>query len=159
MAKKPITIPATTKDPVLSQIHRILELHWEVKPKGRRESQLGEDVDRLYQLREVKKAAQKLADLTEADFKGLQNHLIDSQKKQDLQGASGEIATFNWERVDKYSIEDPDEFYKDMARRKAWDVLQRRLNEKAIKDRAEAGKPVKGLRRFRAIRVSLTKRK
>lgn len=59
---------------------------------------------------------------------------------------------------DCYSIEDFDTFVADVKRTKAWDLLYRRVNETALKDRLEDGKKMpKGVAVF--VKETLSFRK
>lgn len=157
MARKPITIPATTKDPVLKAVRELLELYDAAKPSRKKKPPLGEEVDRLYLLREAKKAGGRVEKATKAAYQALEDKLIDDQKKEDLQGARGGTTQMSIGEAVYPVGEDWDAVWRYAKRNNRPDLFQRRLNQQAVKDLWEDGKKVPGVGKFTKLTVSLTK--
>jgi hypothetical protein len=88
----------------------------------------------------------------------LEEHLIQNVPKSKAGGVVGQRM-----RAELYSkeiprVEDWPKFYAHVAKTKEWDLLQRRVNDGAVKERWEAKKAIPGVGKFTAIKVSLTKR-
>lgn len=126
----------------------------------------GQCADLLHDLREARLAAQKKVDAFEEQEKALKEHLINKLPKGDA-GAIGAHHKAIIKSEDAPRIGDDTKFYAWVAKEKAFDVLQRSLNAKAIRDRMEAQpilnkkdgtrKPLPGVEMFKVVKVSLTK--
>ena len=113
--------------------------------------------DLLYQTRQERLEAQKVVDDLAALETRLKDHLINTLPKDKASGISGKIARVQLEPEDIPIVEDWDKFRAYMVRTKAWDMLQKRINPKAVMDRRNAGKKVAGTGTFKNIKVSCTK--
>ncbi len=118
---------------------------------------LGACADKLYRLREQRQDAQKVVDKLKSQETELKVHLINTLPKSDLQGAIGKKARVKITTKDVGNIKDWDKFCKYMSKNKAWDLVQRRVSAKALKDRWDEGKKIPGVEPFRVVDVSLTK--
>ena len=119
---------------------------------------MGACADLLFDLKQKRLDLDKLAAEAKAAETALVNHIIENMDKEST-GASGKhhavrVVTKQKPQLDPDNIE---EFYKYVAKNKAWDMLQRRLGEQAVMDRLEAGKKGPGIKMFNAVTVSLTK--
>lgn len=117
---------------------------------------MGACADRLYDLREQRLAAQRVADALEAQEKDLKEHIINNLPKSDT-GAAGKHHRVQVVTKDVPRVDDWEKFYGYVKRFGAFDLLQRRLNVKAYEERLEDGKKVAGVGSFKAVTVSLTK--
>jgi hypothetical protein len=79
--------------------------------------------------------------------------------KQLLTGVAGATGALALVPRSVYSIIDPREFYRFIARTKSFDLLQRRLNDSAVRARFEEGKRVPGIEVEEAYRLSVTRAK
>lgn len=118
---------------------------------------IGACADRLYTLREERLKQQKLVDAIEAEEKALKEHIIQTLPKSEATGASGKVANVKVVPKTVPQVEDYDKFYAYVAKNKRFDLLQRRLNDKAIQDMWEAKKQVPGVKAFNTCTVSCTK--
>lgn len=119
---------------------------------------LGACADLLFDIRTQRLEAQKVVDAFKAQETELRDHIIENVEK----GSSGAIGKHH--QVQVYTdavprIEDPDALYKYIKKTGAFDLLQRRLNDAAIKERWEDQKQVPGVGTFNVVKVSLTKKK
>jgi len=113
--------------------------------------------DLLYTTREQRLAIEKQAEALKAVETKLREHLIANLPNDDSTGVAGKLARVQIVKKVEPQVEDWDAFYKWVAKRKAWDCLQRRLNPAAVKARWEDKKVVDGVGAFTVVSVSLTK--
>lgn len=125
------------------------------KPKPFPKS-LGACADLLYTLREERLAADRAAAALEEREKALVEHIIDKMPA-DSGGAVGLHHKAIVKRDVKPIVEDWDAFYAFVAKTKAFELLQRRLGEVAIKERWDDGTKVPGVGRMQVKKISLTK--
>lgn len=120
---------------------------------------IGDCVDMLYKLREGRIDVAKQVDTLKSREELLRQHILDTFKKADIEGARGKLATCSiipstvahiedYEKFKKWLIKNPDE----------WDLIQKRINDKAFKDRIENGKRIPGLKRYDFNKLSVTRR-
>lgn len=121
---------------------------------------LGACADLLYQIRLDKAKAQKVVDDLQAHARALEEHLISKLSVDDAEGVVGKVAkvvilpeVHPTVEADKWSL-----VYDYIRKHKAFELLQKRLNTKAVKERWEAGKAIPGVTKFHDKKVSLTKR-
>lgn len=129
----------------------------EKKPKALPKS-MGACADLLYETREKRLAAEKVAQNLKAEEERIKSHIIDRLDK-DSSGAAGKHHRVQVVRKWKPRV-DPtkwDKFHAWIAKNKRFDLLQKRLSDVAAKDLMEAGKKVPGLETFHYVDVSLTK--
>jgi len=118
----------------------------------------GDCADMLFDLKEARLAAQKLVDAFAEQEAELKNHIIDNLPKGD-RGAIGSHHKVMVVRDQVPRIGDDTKFYAYVKKHSAFDMLQRSLNAKAVRDRIEGnrGKPLPGVEMFDVVKVSLTK--
>jgi len=127
------------------------------KPKALPKS-MGACADLLYDVREQRYAADRLAQELKAEEERIKNHIIDKLDKESS-GAAGKHHRVQVVRKWKPRI-DPtkwDKFYAWVSKHNRFDLLQKRLSEVAAKELMEAGKKVPGMDKFNYVDVSLTK--
>lgn len=125
---------------------------------------LGACADKLFEVREARLAQQKIVDALKADETLLQNHIIDNLAKGDA-GAVGKHHKVVVKTEDVPQVKDWESFYAYVKANNAFDLLQRRINPAAVKDREEAllenkrakNKTIPGIEKFKAVKLSLTK--
>lgn len=118
---------------------------------------LAEMADRFYTLREERLAAQKLVDKMQKEETELKDQLIDSISKSDATGVSGQLVQVTVVTKPQPQVVDWDALYAYISRRKAWDLLQRRLSPPAVQARWEDGKEVPGVGTFDVVSLSVHK--
>lgn len=122
---------------------------------------LGACADLLFELREKRLQAQKIVDAIQEDETLLKNHIIDNVPKGDT-GASGKHHHVSVYTDPVPRIADPDKLFAHIKKTGDFDLLQRRLNNAAVKERWEDPKNKKGVpgvEPFNVVKVSLTKKK
>jgi hypothetical protein len=118
---------------------------------------IGLCADLYHDVRELRLAMQKEVDEVAAREKEIKDYIIDNLSKSDDTGAAGKRyraqivtkvtpAAADWEKIHQFILEN-DRF----------DLLQKRLSDKAVQDMWENGEEVPGVERFNAISVSITK--
>lgn len=119
----------------------------------------GACADKLMELREAKAAAQKIVDGIDAQMTAIEEHLINTLPADDAEGIIGKVAKaiITKKTIPTVAGEDWDKVYKYIAKHDAFDMLQRRLNTKAVNDRWEAGEKIPGVTTFVKKSVSITK--
>lgn len=125
---------------------------------------VGEEIDKLFAIEQlIDKERKKIAKI-EAGVKELQHEYDEMEKrvfelfaKEDIEGAIGKKAQAAIDAKIVANITDPKRFYKWMEERKAYDILQRRINNKVYREMSEEGKKaIPGLAPFRKVRIKLT---
>lgn len=117
----------------------------------------GECADLLYRTREARLAVQRQIDkLSKAESK-LQEYFIETLPKSSSTGLAGRVARVQIEMRTVPTVEDWAKFYAHVKRTGEFELLQRRLNEGAVRERWEEGEKVEGVGTFNAKKVSCTK--
>jgi hypothetical protein len=127
------------------------------KPKFKIPKTLGACADRLYALRELKAAAQKSVDAIEAEYNAIREYVIETLPKSEASGVAGRVGRVAVVRKEVPQVEDWTAFYAYVKKNNAFELLQRRLGDAAVKERWDAGKVVPGVTKFTAVTISLTK--
>ena len=113
--------------------------------------------DALYQVRAKRLEAAKGVEELQAEETALKNYLIENLPKSDASGVAGKLCRVSIVTKVKPRVEDWDAFYKYVGRTKSYDLLQRRLAEKAVEERWDAKKQVPGVGTFNVVDVSIGK--
>lgn len=127
------------------------------KPKFKFPKTMGACADRLYELRQKRLEEQKKVDLIEAEEKALKEHIIQNLPKSEASGVAGKVARVTVVTKEVPQVDDWDSFYKYVKRTGAFDLMQRRLTEAAVKERWEAGEEIPGVKHFQVVTVSINK--
>lgn len=117
---------------------------------------MGACADRLFEVREARLEAKKIVDALEAEEKAIRDHIIDNLSKEST-GAAGKHHRVQVVPKEIPQVEAWDKLYPYIKRYDAFDLLQRRLNEAAVRERLENNKKVPGVIIFKTKTVSLTK--
>jgi hypothetical protein len=125
-------------------------------------AEIGACIDLLYATRtrrlDIERKAEKATEPLKKAEKELEEHIIGSFKKSEIDGAKGKKATAGIKQATVASVKDWDEFFVYVAKTKAWDMLQKRVNNAAYRERLEAKKVVPGVEPFVATSLSVTRR-
>lgn len=92
--------------------------------------------------------------------KVIEDQLLDKFKKDDLDGASGSQmgSKISLQKLKSPTIKDRAKLNAYIARRKAYDLFQSRVNKQAWLDRMEAdGKPIPGVETYERVSLKLTR--
>lgn len=118
---------------------------------------LGEAADLLYRVRAEKSEAENVVKEINTFKRELENYIIDNLPKSNASGISGTIAKVRVYTDDVPTVDDWDKFYKYVSRKKAFELMQRRLAVVAIRERQANGEKLPGVGTFRVVKVSVTK--
>jgi hypothetical protein len=118
---------------------------------------LGACADQLYEVREKRLLLSKQVDEFQAHEVALKEHLIQNLPKSEASGVAGKLCRVTVVSKPIPQVKDWDKFYKFVKKTGAFDLMQRRLSDTAVKERWEAGKEVPGVEHFNALTVSINK--
>jgi len=119
---------------------------------------LGACVDMIYKMREKRLAAQKIVDEQKHLEETLKNHILSNFNRQDVDKASGKLATCAVTRRIVGDVEDWDTFTAYIAKNDAFDLLQKRVNDTAYRLRLDDNIEVPGVEAREVVSLSITKR-
>ncbi len=123
---------------------------------------LGECIDMAYKARtarlEYERAVEEEVSRLKAAEERINTHILEKFSKGDIEGAKGKLATASLNRVTVADVKDWTAFFKWVAKTDSWDMIQKRANDKAYRDRLEAKVKVPGVVPFSKTKLSLTKR-
>ena len=122
---------------------------------------LGECIDAAYQFRAERLERQKQFD-DEIKFlkqreDEIEEHILKSFDKADIEGAKGSLCTASVQRMTVPSVKDWPAVFAWVSKKKAWDLLERRMARVAYRDRTEAGEQIPGVEPFVKVSLSLTR--
>lgn len=136
-------------------------------PKGLKTDAKGEFVlptspatcaDLLYEIREKRLGLQRQCERFEKAEAALRDFFIETLPASSATGIAGSTARVQIEIKPVATVENWERLYAYIVKNKAFDLLQRRLGEKAAQERLDAGEGAKaGLTVFHCKRVSCTK--
>ncbi len=112
--------------------------------------------DLLYKTREQRLQLQRQLDRMEGLETALKEYFIDSLPKSKATGIAGRVARVQILPHPIPVVDDWTKFYAYVRRNNAFELLQRRLSESAVKERLDDKKTVPGVGIFQAKKVSCT---
>lgn len=118
---------------------------------------IGACADLLYATRQKRLALQKDVEKLEAEESELREHIIQTLPKSEASGVAGKVARVSVGKKEVPTVKDWDAFYRYVKKTGAFELLQRRVTEVAVKERWEAGEQVPGVEKFHAVTVSINK--
>lgn len=118
---------------------------------------IGLCADLFSEVRELRLAMQKLVDEVQAREREVREHIINNLSKSDDTGAAGKRYRAQIVTKLKPALKGWDEFTGYVSAEGRFDLLQKRINERAVLDMLEAGESVPGIEKFNAVDVSITK--
>ena len=113
--------------------------------------------DLLYSTRIARLELQKQVDELESREKAIRAHLIQTFLGGDATGTAGKLANCALVEKEEPTPEDWEATWKYIAKKKAWDLLQKRLSAPAVKARWENGEEIPGIGHIRVHTISVTK--
>lgn len=120
-------------------------------------TKLGACVDKAYTLRAERLEIEKKAEAVKAQEEAIKQHILATFSKADIDGAKGKVANASVSRSVKASVKDWPTVQKYIESHDAWDLMIKSINNKAYRDRLEAGEEIPGVERFDTVTLSLTK--
>jgi hypothetical protein len=114
--------------------------------------------DKLYEIRAARYAMQKEVDALAADEGLLREHLIANLPVSQASGITGRLAHVEIEKKTIPQVTDWPAFYKHILKTKDFSLMQRRVNDGAIKERWEAKKVVPGVGKHTTKVLSVTRK-
>lgn len=135
---------------------------WELCPKSLRPDMKkaktpAARADFLYGLEAMRLEAQKAAEALKKFQTALEDWFIEQLPAEDATGTAGKLGRVEIKRKTIPTVEDWPKFYAYVKKTGAFELMQRRLSDKAIDERWEANKEVPGVGRFIKKTVSITK--
>ena len=118
---------------------------------------LGGCVDLLYKTRQQRYKLNKAVEALEKLESAISEHLINEVPKGESSGVAGKIARVSLTTKPVPQVTNWEEFYKYVKRTGSFELLQKRLATKAVEERWENKKPVPGVDKYNAIKISLNK--
>jgi len=118
---------------------------------------IGLCADLYAEVRELRLAMQKHVDNVKARETEVREHIIDNLSKSLDSGAAGLRYRAQIVMKEHPSLKDWDAFTSYVAANRWFDLLQKRLSDKAVMDLMDDGVVVPGVEKFNAKEVSITK--
>ena len=118
---------------------------------------IGLCADLYAEVRELRLAMQKMVDEVKAREGEVREHIINSLSKSDDTGAAGKRYRAQVVTKLKPALKDWGAFMGYVILERRTDLLQKRMNDRAVLDMLEEGETVPGVEKFNAVDVSITK--
>lgn len=119
---------------------------------------LGACVDKLYEMREKRlKLAAEVEKMQGQEYE-LREHILTMMNEQDMEKATGKLASASMKPTIVARVQDWDVFYEYIRKNKAFFLLQRRVNDSAYREILENNKTVPGVESARVVGLNLNKR-
>lgn len=119
---------------------------------------LGILADRLYETRQQRLELQRQVKALEAEESELKSYFLEQLPNIEATGVQGNYACVTLSASTVPTVRDWGAIYSYIYERKAWHLLQRRLNEAAIKEMWQDGGQIPGIEGFEVQKISVTKR-
>jgi hypothetical protein len=118
---------------------------------------LGACIDLAYKMRSERLELDKEVEKLKEEEAALKQHIMNSFDKVNIDGARGKVATASLSPRTVAQVEDWEALQKYIKKTGAFDLLQRRVNDAAFRERLDAKKTVPGVVPFVITTLSLTK--
>jgi hypothetical protein len=109
--------------------------------------------DRLAFQREIEEKLEAL----KAKESEIEEHILASFDKSDIEGAKGSIASASVSRLVVPAVKDWPKAFAYIAKHKAWDLMEKRMARVAFRDRTEAGEVIPGVESFTKVGLNLSR--
>jgi hypothetical protein len=117
---------------------------------------LGACIDLAYTLQQEYLAKKSEADAVASQVREIEDHIINTFPKTGLQGGKGTLASASINISIEPTVKDWEQVFAYVRKHDAWDLMYRRLNAKAYRDRLDVGE-VPGVEPFNRIKLSIRK--
>lgn len=118
---------------------------------------LGACIDHAYELQQKYLEQKHKADAIAKQVSEVEEYIIATFPKAGLHGGKGALASATILTSVEPSVQDWDSVFKYVQKKKAWDLMYRRLNSKAFRDRLEEGEVIPGVEKFNRVKLSIRK--
>jgi len=118
---------------------------------------LGPCVDLYKEVQELRLAMQKEVDAVKARESEIKQHIIDNLSKSDDTGVAGKRYRAQIVTKATPAVSDWDKVWDFIRENDRTDLVQKRINDKAVKEIWEAGEEVPGVDKFNSVDVSVRK--
>lgn len=118
---------------------------------------IGRCADLYHDVRELRLAMAKEVEAVEEFEKEVRQHIIDNLSKSDDTGAAGLRYRAQVLTKVKPTVSDWPALQAHILKTSNFDLVQKRISDKAVADRWEAGEAIPGVERFNSVDVSITK--
>lgn len=118
---------------------------------------IGGCADLYAEVRDLRLAMKKRVEEVEAREKEVRDYIIANLSKSADTGAAGKRYRAQIRVKVKPTVEDWSKVHAFILETQRFDLLQKRLSEKAVEDTWEEGEEIPGVGRFNAVDVSITK--
>lgn len=118
---------------------------------------LGACVDAMYEIRTKRLQMEEKVETLRSEQKELEDHIIESLKKQGLGSGRGSKATATITKSSVPTVTDYTAFTTHILKTGAIELLERRPSKSACAERWEAGESVPGITAVEVTKLSLTK--
>lgn len=118
---------------------------------------IGGKIDRLFRLRTKRLEQQRAVDDLRAQEREIEDELISTLGKDRLNKAAGKLASVSVQRKTVPSVVDWDKFYKYVKKENAFELLQKRVNISAARERWDDGEDLPGVEQYIDTKISLRK--
>lgn len=129
---------------------------WQPKPLPKT---LGESIDAALAVRTARKELEAVIKQMESDETRIEEHIIASFKKSEIEGARGKHGTATLKEKDVPKVVDWDAFYAHIRKTGSFELLQRRPGEGACQERWEAKESIPGVEKFHKVDLHITEGK
>ena len=118
---------------------------------------LGNLIDNLHEARQTRLAAQRELDSLKEDEVAAELKVLAELQKASLQKAAGKRASVSItvKTVGQVEPERWNDVYAFIKKRGAFDLLQKRLNNAAVRERVEAGEEIPGVKTVQILDLSV----
>lgn len=117
---------------------------------------IGACADLLYTTRQSRLRLEKEAAEAKAFEQAIKDYIVDTLPVSDT-GAQGKVARVQVVPKEIPTAADWAKIYAYIKKNSAWELMQRRLSDAAVRERWEAGVKIPGVDKFNAKEVSCTK--
>lgn len=117
----------------------------------------GQRVDFLYEAEKHRLEVQRDVEEMKKFIAILEKWFIQELPDTDTTGVAGEVARVQVKQKERPSVKDWDAFYTHIKKKGEFELLNRAVNVKSVKERWEAGKEVPGVEKYHYKDVSITK--
>lgn len=119
---------------------------------------LGGCADRLFKLRDEKALLASQVKVLSEEEGRIKEHLINTLPKSKAEGITGKAARARILQKDVPSVDNWEQLYKYVKRTGSFELLARKVNAVAVKERWEDKKKVPGVKSYKVTSVSITKK-
>jgi hypothetical protein len=124
-------------------------------------AKIGPCIDKAYLLREERQEKQREFDAIIEEMKkaekALADHIVNTFKKSEINGAKGDICSASWSPVVFPKVTDWTAVYAWVKKTGAFEIFEKRISKSAFKERYEAKEFIPGVEAHEDFTLSLTK--